>query len=353
MTDAIAILDALAGYRRRLVSSAAAAVLLAGWVAPAYAEATIDTALEGLAPMTTADLGDQRGGFSFGNMNISFGLSISTTVAGGTLGPGVTVTTNFTINMPGDLKNLGTTITNNVNDKLKEKGLIDDGNPATPTLAETIENKVAEYIPPAGPKDPPAPPSPDSYATTVVSAPTLPESSVSAAGATPPPPTVEVTMVSSPDVPPPASPPAPVEAAPSAPPEGTTVASIAPPAPVTDAPVEPAKTEVAPKTVETPAGIKSDGSPSSSSNTKLPEVSASVDPATGNVKLAFGSGGSTFLEYIEGQVAKIQNTENGLAIKSELKADYVIDGYNQLATASNLNAQVRSIADQFIALGGH
>lgn len=322
--------EVLAGYRRRLVSGAAAAVLLGGWVAPAYAEATIDAALDGLTPMESADLGDQRGGFSFGNMNISFGLSISTTVAGGTLGPGVTVTTNFTINMPGDLKNLGTTITNNVNDKLKEKGLIDDGNPATPTLAETIQTKVAEHLPP---KDP-APATPESYATTVASAPAPVAGEIPAADAAPPTvPTVEVTMVSTPDVPPPADPPA------SPPPSAA--ADIVAPQPASAAPA-PAATALA---------IKPDGNPEAA--TPKPQVAASVDPQTGNIKLAFGSGGSTLLEYLQGQISKIQNSQNNLEITSEFRADYVIDGYSEVATAVNLSGQVRNLADQLMALGGH
>lgn len=337
--------DALASHRRRLVSSAAAAVLLAGWVGPVYADATIDTALEGLAPMTSGDLSGERGGFSFGNMNISFGFSISTTVAGGTLGPGVTVTTNFTINTPGDLKNLGTTITSNVQSTLKDKGLIDDGNPATPTLGEKIEDSVAASVahlnPDAAPTSAPA-------STVVASAAApIPESAVnsvpapipeSIANPAPAPvvdvtPVVEVTMVSAPDIPPPPEPIADITPPPPPP----------PPAPIADAAPAP----------DLPPATKPEIDPAAPATNNRTEVAASVDPATGNIKLALGSGGNILLEYLQGQVSKIQNTENNVQISSEIKADYVIDGYSQVATAVNLSGQVRDLTDQLMALGGH
>lgn len=58
-----------------------------------------------LQPLDDMALEQQRGGFKIGNFDINVGVSVTTTVEGF-----ATVTTNISVEMPGELKNLGTQI---------------------------------------------------------------------------------------------------------------------------------------------------------------------------------------------------------------------------------------------------
>jgi glycerol kinase len=117
--------------------------------------------------------------------------------------------------------------------------------------------------------------------------------------------------------------------------------------PETVAAVEPAPASIAP-----PAGPAGEPAADPAAANQQAAFAASVDQTTGKVTLAFGSGNSVLLEFVEG-LAKIQNTENNVVISSEFKADYVIDGFSPIATAANLRAQVNSLSEQLLALGAH
>lgn len=72
---------------------------------PAYAAGEVPDAFADLEPMNQEALDEARGGFSVGNVNIHVGVTVETAIDGF-----VTVTTNFTMSMPGLLQNMGTDI---------------------------------------------------------------------------------------------------------------------------------------------------------------------------------------------------------------------------------------------------
>jgi hypothetical protein len=99
-----------------------------------------DYLLSDVAPVSDSELAQNRGGFAVGNLNISFGLSITTNIQGPAIDP-ITVTTNFTVDTPGHLTNLGTQISNQVNDRLAQAGIGGGSNNAnTPPAAPTNTN---------------------------------------------------------------------------------------------------------------------------------------------------------------------------------------------------------------------
>lgn len=327
-------------FRRTLRSGTAIATVLLGCIGPALGEESIDNSLSGLTPVSSDELGAERGGFAIGSVNVSFGFSLSTSISGGTLGQGVTVTTNFTVSTPGNLQNLGTTITSAVQQNLEKAGLVDDGNPATPTLGEkiastvdaaltkTLPNVVGALSPAAGS---------NGASALSASAPTVANTAPLSSAAS------DLTNVPTVD-------------APALP----TVASTAPSLPATNAPavdtstlasgsIEPAKNSAS----DAPSGVPLGDRPPAPS-VIVPTVqlfTAQVDNGNGSVSLSAG-GTSLFLQTLQGQLALIQNTENDVQIKSSLSANYIIENYHDIADMAGLHQQITDLAHQLIALQG-
>jgi hypothetical protein len=264
-------------FRRRLAAGAAAAALIIGWVGPGYAaEATIDEAVAGLAPMSAAELGEQRGGFTVGPVTISFGFAITTSISGGALGPGVTVTTNFTVNTPGALQNLGTTVTSNVNAALADGSGAADGNPPAPAGA----GGVVAGNDPALPT--PLIPGPETFTP-----PTTPDPGTASVGST----------------------------VPSAPDSGGAVGPANP-------------------------------------DSAAPAFTLQLDTQAGTIALAAGPDTSVVLQYVQGQLTKIENSNNDVQIQNHVSANYVIENYQDIAGSADLHSQLSNLSNQLIALDG-
>ena len=124
MTNSIFSHAALYAVSRRLTSGTAIAAILFGTIAPAFAETSLDNVLQDIAPMSADELNVSVGGFSLGDLNLAIGFAISTSLSGGALGNGFTVTTTFTIP---SLNNLGAQISGDVNKSLDAAGIADLG----------------------------------------------------------------------------------------------------------------------------------------------------------------------------------------------------------------------------------
>lgn len=95
------------GIRRRTV---AALTISACLLDPALAVAAMpadpaEDIFADLAPLAAESLDRMRGGFRVGNLDINVGVTVTTSITGL-----VDVTSNFSINAPGDLRNLGSEI---------------------------------------------------------------------------------------------------------------------------------------------------------------------------------------------------------------------------------------------------
>jgi hypothetical protein len=274
--------------RRKLISGAAAAALLIGWVGPSFAaEATIDDAVAGLAPMSAAELSDQRGGFSIGPAKVSFGFTVVTSISGGQLGPGVTVTTNFTIDSPGALQNLGTVVTSNVNSAIDDAGATNDGKLST-TLPAGASNVAAGSDP--------ALPTPSIPGPAILGAP----------------------IISDPQV-----------------------AALANASPVADGIAG-----------STPANSPASGGATGPANLASATVPFEVqfDPEKGTVSLTAGPDTSVILQYVQGQLTKIENSNNDVQIEHHYSASYVIENYQDIAASAEMHTQLSNLTNQLLAL---
>ncbi len=132
--------NALRIRRSLWAGTTAAAAVLIGCMGSATAGETLDDSLTGLTPVSTDELKANSGGFSIGAVKVSVGFTISTSISGGALGQGMTVTTNFSVITPGNIQNLGSTITNNVHDSLEAAGVS--------KIGETVAAKVKTALGP-------------------------------------------------------------------------------------------------------------------------------------------------------------------------------------------------------------
>lgn len=76
---------------------------------PPSAGARADYLLADVMPVSDAELSKNRGGFSIGDLNVSFGFSVKTAIRGPDIHP-FTVTNNFTVDHPGHVRHLGSQV---------------------------------------------------------------------------------------------------------------------------------------------------------------------------------------------------------------------------------------------------
>jgi hypothetical protein len=262
----------IAAFRRKLVSGAAAAALIIGWAGPGFAaEATIDDAVAGLAPMSAEELGDQRGGFSVGAAKITFGFTVVTSISGGDLGPGVTVTTNFTVDSPGALQNIGTTVSSNVNSAVENAGAGNNGN-LSATLPAGVSNVATGSDP--------ALPTPSLPGLAALGAPAISD------------------------------------------PKATAQANASP---------------------------ASDGITGSTNLGDVP-FKVQFDAEKGTVALSAGPDTSVILQYVQGQLTKIENSNNDVQIEHSYSANYVIENYQDISASAEMHTQLSNLTNQLLAL---
>jgi len=333
-----------------LRSGTAVAAILMGCIGPAFAGDSLDDSLAGLTPVSSDELSANRGGFAIGAVNVSFGFSLSTSVSGGALGSGVTVTTNFTVSSPGNLQNLGTTISGAVQKNLENAGVVDDGNPATPTLGETIAKTVDTALTNSLPNlagASPANAATNGGAALAASAPALGDVPEPASNPVAPPPDAASSLASV------------VAPAVDVPAAGDIVAAVAPVvAPVVDVPaasdIVAAAASVSPASsaTDTPAEAPvGDRPPAPVAIAPVLQFTAQLDQGNGSFSLSAG-GTNLFLQTLQGQLALIQNTENGVQIKNSVSANYIIENYRDIAMMAGLHQQLSDLAQQLLVLQG-
>ncbi|MFZ1991618.1 MAG: hypothetical protein WAW96_17825 [Alphaproteobacteria bacterium] len=93
-----------------LLMTAASAAILAAFPLNAASAEEIDAPavlLADVAPVPDAELAENRGGFSIGHLNVSFGFTMTTNIQGPTMPDPITVTTNYTVDEPGHVTTTG------------------------------------------------------------------------------------------------------------------------------------------------------------------------------------------------------------------------------------------------------
>lgn len=158
--------------RALLLTAAGAAVLVALPLHSASAEEIDAPAalLSDVAPVSDAELAENRGGFSIGNMNFNIGLTVTTAIQGPNINP-ISVTTNYSVDT-GNLTNLGTTISNQVNNTLAQSGIgggskdNQDKAPETQSASNFAVGNVSNPDPPPSDPKPSNSNTPDNPVTT-------------------------------------------------------------------------------------------------------------------------------------------------------------------------------------------
>ena len=137
-----------------LLTAAGAAVLAA---IPLHASAEeIDAPavlLADVAPVSDAELDQNRGGMVVGGINFSLSINVGISIQGPTINP-ISVKTNYSVDTPGTLTNLGTQINNTVNGALQQAGLgsapAPDNKGSSTPATQTIGNVAVTNVPSGG-----------------------------------------------------------------------------------------------------------------------------------------------------------------------------------------------------------
>ncbi len=310
-----------------LTAASTVALLSVAPMSAAHAEVANapDMLLADLAPVSDSELAQNRGGFSIGNISLSVGLTVTTAIQGASINP-VSVTTNFSIDMPGQLTNLGTQIAgdvaNQVSNTLSDAGIGQGSDNSSKGASNTpsTQNSV-----PASP-----PPAPVSLASNTPSPPPPPQNTGSGGQ----PLTQNITVASntpqSPP-PPPVSPPPSPSSSP-APSQVSAVVPLSPPSP----PPPPA-----------PAGG------ATITNTSPPATfTASVDPVTNSISLTNNAGTNLNLSTANGLITTITNNLSGVSVQTQVDLNYVVNNYYDVIANAHNFQQAMSIAQQMLAVRG-
>lgn len=156
-----------------LTAVSTAALLSVCSIGAAHAEIANgpDMLLSDLAPVTDAELDKNRGGFSIGNISLWVGMTVTTTIQGASPSP-ISVTTNFTVDTPGQLTDLGSQISGDVatqvGNTLADVGIGSGSNNSSKNAAPASQQVADNTPPPAGTQQnnaqqvqsPPPPPAP-------------------------------------------------------------------------------------------------------------------------------------------------------------------------------------------------
>jgi hypothetical protein len=125
-----------------LLTAASAAILAVVPLQAASAEEVDAPAylLPDMAPVSDTELSQNSGGFSIGNLDVSFGFTITTSIHGAMITP-VQIVQNFGVDSPGHVSDLGTQIHNDVNPATISGG--DGGSNGKDAPAATSSDLVA------------------------------------------------------------------------------------------------------------------------------------------------------------------------------------------------------------------
>ena len=282
-----------------LTAASTAAVLCISPLSIAHAEVMNppDMLTPDVAPVSDAELDQNRGGFSIGGVNFSVGMTVRTTIEGASDAP-VSVTTNFSIDKPGVLTNLGPSVVSGVHDTLADAGI---GNANTSSPGQS-SGPVSPPPPPASPPPPPA--SPD---VTAGNTQTTTTSSNSSSGGTT---------------------------------SGGSSGLVA-------------DNSVTHSTGNTPGpGPSLQSNAVSPSPPPPPTFTAKVDPNTNSINLTNNAGTNVGVSTAQGLLTTISNQLNGVTVSTEVDLNYVIHNYQEVVTNSQNFQQAMSIAQQLLALHG-
>jgi len=306
-----------------LLLTAAGAAILAAVPLNAASADEIDAPavlLADVTPVSDAELAQNRGGFSIGTLDIAVGFSVTTSVQGPNITP-ISVTTNYSINQPGQLTNLGAQISSQVNTTLAQSGLGGSSNdkPDAPPSPDPGTQQLASNAA----VTPPPIPNPSGQGS---SDPTT----TSIAANNPPPPLVQTPSNPDPNLNTPNNPPAPLAQTPSNP--NSTANSNTPNNPPTSL-------------------VQNTAPPSPGDNSKS-SFTVQADPLTSSINITNNDGAKVGVSTANGILTTVTNSLDNVTVQTQVDLNYAINNYHDVIQNAQAFQQAMNLAQQMLAIRG-